>query len=110
MRTALAQLLDDFASALVFALVFGLSGNLVLATCLAVAVAVTQAGTMMLRKKRGSAMRWLGLGLAVGLGALTLITKDSRFVQLKPTIAHFAIGAVMLKRGWQEPYMPPLVR
>ncbi|HKU43478.1 MAG TPA: septation protein IspZ [Polyangiales bacterium] len=110
MKTALAQLLDDFASALVFALVYWWSGSLLLATCVAVAVALGQVGLVVLGKKRGSAMRWMGLGLAVGLGSLSLITSDSRFVQLKPTIGHFAIGAVMLKRGWQEPYMPALVR
>jgi hypothetical protein len=27
----------------------------------------------------------------------------------KPSIAHFAIGAVMLKRGWMLRYMPPIV-
>ena len=27
----------------------------------------------------------------------------------KPSIAHFAIGAIMLKRGWMLRYMPPIV-
>ena len=27
----------------------------------------------------------------------------------KPAIAHFAIGAIMLKRGWMLRYMPPIV-
>jgi hypothetical protein len=30
-------------------------------------------------------------------------------VLAKPSIAHFAIGAIMLKRGWMLRYMPPIV-
>jgi hypothetical protein len=30
-------------------------------------------------------------------------------VLAKPSIAHFAIGAIMLKRGWMLRYVPPLV-
>jgi intracellular septation protein len=55
-------------------------------------------------------MRWMALALAVGLGSLTLLTHDSRYIQLKPTIAHVAIGSVMLKRGWLLRYLPPLVK
>jgi len=43
------------------------------------------------------------------LGAATLLTNDPRFVLAKPSIAHFAIGAIMLKRGWMLRYMPPVV-
>jgi intracellular septation protein len=43
------------------------------------------------------------------LGGATLLTKDPRFVLAKPAIAHFAIGAIMLKRGWMLRYMPPIV-
>src|SRR6185295_265144 len=34
---------------------------------------------------------------------------DPRFVLAKPAIGHFAIGAIMLKRGWMLRYMPPIV-
>jgi hypothetical protein len=37
------------------------------------------------------------------------LTSDPRFVLAKPSIAHFAIGAIMLKRGWMLRYMPPIV-
>jgi uncharacterized membrane protein len=30
-------------------------------------------------------------------------------VLAKPSIAHFAIGAIMLKRGWMLRYVPPIV-
>ena len=54
-------------------------------------------------------MTWASLGLVVLLGTATLLTNDPRFVLAKPSIAHFAIGAVMLKRGWMLRYMPPIV-
>jgi intracellular septation protein A len=43
------------------------------------------------------------------LGSVTLLTNDPRFVLAKPSIAHFAIGAIMLKRGWMLRYVPPIV-
>ena len=37
------------------------------------------------------------------------MTHDPRFVLMKPAIGHFAIGAIMLKRGWMLRYMPAIV-
>ncbi len=55
-------------------------------------------------------MQWLILGMVVVLGAAALITEDSPFVMVKPSIVHFAVGAVMLRRGWMMRYLPPAVR
>jgi intracellular septation protein A len=54
-------------------------------------------------------MSYASLVLVIVLGSATLLTHDPRFVLAKPAIAHFAIGAIMLKRGWMLRYMPPLV-
>ena len=54
-------------------------------------------------------MTWASLALVIVLGSVTLLTHDPRFVLAKPAIAHFAIGAIMLKRGWMLRYMPPIV-
>src|SRR5260370_30137557 len=54
-------------------------------------------------------MTYASLALVVVLGSVTLLTQDPRFVLAKPSIAHFAIGAIMLKRGWMLRYMPPIV-
>jgi intracellular septation protein A len=54
-------------------------------------------------------MTYASLALVIVLGCATLLTNDPRFVLAKPSIAHFAIGAIMLKRGWMLRYMPPLV-
>jgi intracellular septation protein len=54
-------------------------------------------------------MTYASLALVVVLGSATLMTHDPRFVLAKPSIAHFAIGAIMLKRGWMLRYLPPIV-
>jgi intracellular septation protein len=110
MRHALGQLFWDLLSALLFVLVFSLSGNLLAATLTAVLVALGQTAYALVRKRSISAIQWLSLALVIGLSLLTLITKDSRYVRLKPSIAHVAIGCVMLKRGWLQPYLPQRVQ
>ena len=54
-------------------------------------------------------MTWASLALVIVLGSATLLTHDPRFVLAKPAIGHFAIGAIMLKRGWMLRYLPPIV-
>ena len=54
-------------------------------------------------------MAYASLALVIVLGSATLLTNDPRFVLAKPAIAHFAIGTIMLKRGWMLRYMPPIV-
>jgi intracellular septation protein A len=54
-------------------------------------------------------MTYASLALVVVLGGITLLTNDPRFMLAKPSIAHFAIGAIMLKRGWMLRYMPPAI-
>src|SRR5258707_13177026 len=54
-------------------------------------------------------MTYASLGLVIVLGTVTILTRDPRFVLAKPAIAHFAIGTIMLKRGWMLRYMPQIV-
>ncbi|HET7155541.1 MAG TPA: septation protein IspZ [Hyphomicrobiaceae bacterium] len=104
------QLLSDFLSAIVFLVVYGLSDNIYLATAAAVGVAAAQVAIMKSRGRPVDAMQWLVLGLVLVLGAATLITSDSRFIMVKPSIIHCAVGAVMLRRGWMIRYLPPIAR
>ncbi len=54
-------------------------------------------------------MQWMSLGLVIVFGSLTLYFHDPRFVMVKFTIAHIAIGVVMLKPNWMARYLPPIV-
>jgi intracellular septation protein len=110
MRTALQQLLSDFLSAIVFLAIYGLSGSVTIATSLAIAVGAGQLTFMKLMGRAIDAMQWLALGLVIVLGGATLITQDSRFIMVKPTLIHWAIGAVMLRYGWMTRYLPPIAR
>jgi intracellular septation protein A len=110
MRTALAQLLSDFLSAIVFLIIYGSTENLYLATSAAIAVALAQFAVFKIRGQPVDAMQWLVLVMVIVLGFATLITEDSRFVMMKPSLVHFAIGAIMVRRGWMMRYLPPIVR
>ncbi len=43
------------------------------------------------------------------LGTATLVTRDPRFIMVKPSIGAFAIAAVMLRPNWMARYLPPIV-
>jgi intracellular septation protein len=110
MRTALGQLLSDFLSAIVFLAVYGVTDNLYWATGAAITVSLAQFAVFKMRGRPVDAMQWLVLGMVVVLGSATLITQDSRFIMVKPSIVHFAVGVVMLRRGWMLRYLPPIAR
>src|SRR5258708_33093585 len=109
MKDVFAKLLTDFLSTIVFLAVYLTTDNVVLATSVAIAGAVAQVAYARVKGRPLSFMTYASLGLVIVLGSATLLTNDPRFVLAKPSIAHFAIGAVMLKRGWMLRYMPPIV-
>jgi intracellular septation protein len=53
-------------------------------------------------------MQWMSLGLVV-VGGATMLTQSPRFMMIKPTIVHFAVATVMLRRGWMLCYLPEIV-
>jgi len=109
MKDVFARLLYDFLSAIVFLVVYLSTGNVVLATSVAMAGAVAQVIYSRLKGQPLSFMTYASLALVIVLGTATLLTNDPRFVLAKPSIAHFAIGTIMLKRGWMLRYVPPIV-
>jgi intracellular septation protein len=110
MQVAVRQLAWDFLTAIVFLVTYGLSGNLYLATAVAVAAGVAQFAAIRLQGSSVDSMQWLALGLVLALGLATLITQDSRFIMVKPSIVHAAIGVVMLRPGWMIRYLPSIAR
>jgi intracellular septation protein len=109
MKNVFAKLLTDFLSTIVFLVVYLTTNNVVLATSVAIAGAVAQVVYARVKREPLSFMTYASLALVIVLGSATLLTSDPRFVLAKPSIAHFAIGAIMLKRGWMLRYMPPIV-
>jgi intracellular septation protein A len=109
MKDALLQLGTDFLSALVFLVLYLLTGNAILGTSVAIAAALAQLAHARIKGRSLGFMTYASLGLVVVLGTVTLLTNDPRFMFAKPAIAHFAVGAIMLKRDWMARYVPPIV-
>jgi intracellular septation protein len=110
MQTALLQLAEDFLSTFVFLALYLATGNQWLAVGCAVAVGVAQYAIVKWRRRPVEIMQWLSLALVIALGGAALLTADSRFMMAKPSVIHFAVGAVMLRPGWMTRYMPPIVK
>jgi intracellular septation protein len=109
MKDALLQLGTDFLSALVFLALYLVTGNAILGTSVAITVAIAQVAYAHIKGRSLGFMTYASLGLVVVLGTVTLLTNDPRFMFAKPAIAHFAVGTIMLKRGWMLRYVPPIV-
>jgi intracellular septation protein A len=109
MNNVFDKLASDFFSSIVFLTVYLVSGNVLLATGVAIASSIAQVAYAHIKGEPLSFMTYASLALVIVLGSATLLTSDPRFVLAKPAIAHFAIGTVMLKRGWMLRYMPQIV-
>jgi intracellular septation protein A len=108
MKDVFARLATDFFSTIVFLALYLMSGNVLLATGVAIAGSVAQVIYARVKGQQLGFMTYASVALVIVLGSATLLTNDPRFVLAKPAIGHFAIGAIMLKRGWLLRYVPPL--
>jgi len=108
-KQALRQLLSDFLSAILFLVVYAVSGSLFAAVGIAVTAGLVQLARLRLTRRRIEPMQWMSQGLVVVLGGATMLTQSPRFIMTKPTIVHFAVATVMLRRGWMLRYLPEIV-
>jgi intracellular septation protein A len=109
MRDVLVKLGTDFLSSLTFFAIYLASGNVVLATALAIAVAIGQVGYARFKGQTLGFMTYASLALVIVLGTVTLFTHDPRFMFAKPAVGQFAVSAIMLRRGWMLRYVPAIV-
>ena len=109
MKDVFVRLATDFLSTILFVAIYLITDNVLLATGVAIAGAVAQVVYARVKGKPLGFMTYASLALVIVLGSATLLTNDPRFVLAKPAIGHFAIGAIMLKRGWMLRYMPAIV-
>ncbi len=101
------ELATDLLSSLLFAGLLSFTHDVTLSICVAIFAGLVQIGWLTARGRKADAMQWMSLGLVVVFGGASLMTHDPRFLMFKPTLIYCAIGAVMLKRGWLNRYMPP---
>ncbi|GLH79274.1 intracellular septation protein [Bradyrhizobium sp. SSBR45G] len=109
MKDVFTKLTADFLSAAVFFILYIATDDVVLATATAIAVAVVQVIWARIKGQTLGFMAYASIALVIVLGSVTLLTNDPRFMFAKPAIGHFAIGAIMLKRGWMLRYVPAIV-
>src|SRR6202022_3763415 len=109
MKDVFARLATDFFSTIVFLALYLITGDVLLATGVAIAGAVAQVVYSRIKGQQLTFMTYASLALVIVLCSATLLTNDPRFVLAKPAIGHFAIGAIMLKRGWMLRYVPAIV-
>src|SRR5258705_9930249 len=109
MKDVFARLGADFFSTILFIAIYLATDNVLLATGVASAGAMAQVIYSPIKGKELGYMTYGSLALVIVLGSATLLTHDPRFVLAKPAIGHFAIGVIMLKRGWMLRYLPPIV-
>jgi len=99
----------DLFSTLLFVTLYALTHSVYAATGLAILAGLLQIAYLKLRRTPVDAMQWMSLGLVVVFGGASLLTRDPRFIMLKPTLIYAVIGVVMLKPNWMVRYMPPVV-
>ena len=103
-------LVADLASTFVFLIVLLATGNLMLAVALGVGLGLAQIAWMKVRRQTIDTMQWLSIGLVVVSGIATMLTRDPRFVMLKPTAIYCIVGAYMLRPGWLNRYLPDIAK
>jgi intracellular septation protein A len=103
-------MLADMLSTLVFVGLYAATHSIATATALAIAIGLGRIAYQFMRGIPIELMQWLALFLVVVFGGATLLTRDPVFVMVKPTLIYGAIGAVMMRPGWINRYVPPVAR
>ena len=96
----------DLASTILFLVVYLTTDSLFVSVGLGMALGVAQIGWQYARKQPIGSLQLLSVVLILASGSATLLTRDATFVMLKPSVIYCIVGAVMLKRGWMNRYLP----
>ena len=110
MRQALAHILDDFVSAVLFLIAYVASGSLRAAIGIVILAALTPVARRALQRRRVEPLQWSSLGLTLALGAAAWLLESPRFIMAKPSAVHFAVAAAMCRGGWMIPHLNTTAR
>ena len=106
---ALVPIVRDLLATFVFVALFWTFDDIFLATAFGIALGVGQTLWMRLSRRPIGPLQWLSLVLITVFGTTTILTHQPHFIMVKPTLLWLALGAVMLRRDWMAPYLPPIV-
>ena len=104
--SAARLLVLDLASTILFLVIFLLTDKLLVAVGLGITLGVAQIGWQYARRQPVGSLQLLSVALILVSGTATFFTHDPTFVMLKPSAIYCIVGAVMLKRGWMNRYLP----
>ena len=104
----LRPLIEDLAGTLVFYVLYLLTGSATWGVTIGVAVGVGQIARHRWRGEPLPALLLIGVAMTVVLGGVSAMTRDVRFLLVKPSIVYGCIGVAMLRGGWVTRYVPPL--
>jgi intracellular septation protein A len=107
---AFLPILSDFLSTIVFVIAMAITNNLILSVAAAMAVGIAQIAIEKFRGRKIELMQWASLALVIVLGSAAIYFRDPRFAMIKPSVANFAIGLVMLTPNWMGRYLPQIVK
>lgn len=96
----------DIFSGLIFLAVVMATGDLVLASWIAIAFAVAQLAWMALKRTAPSSIQWAVIGSVLIFGGATVLFDNPLWVKLKPSALEAMLGLAMLPPGWFYRYLP----
>ena len=106
---AVKPIFRDLLSTILFVSLFWLTNNIYWAAGFGIAFGIVQTLWMRLTGRPVGPLQWLSLVLVTVFGTTTIVTHDPFYIMMKPTLVWLAVGAVMLRRDWMAPYLPPIV-
>jgi len=106
---ALVPIFRDLLATFVFVALFWITDNIFVATAFGMALGISQTLWTRLRGRAVGPLQWLTLVLITVFGGATILFHNAHFIMVKPTLLWLALGAVMLRRDWMAPYLPPIV-
>ncbi len=98
----------DFTSALLFLLVYLISGDIRVAAGGIVAVGLVQLRGVTLTGRRLAPKRWMRFASILVLSGASILTQNPRFIMMQSSVVHFTLSMLMLRRGGMMRYIDPI--
>jgi intracellular septation protein A len=96
----------DMASTFFFLALYAVTKSITVSVAAGIGLGIAQILWEIWRKRPIEAMQWMSLFLVIASGTAVFLTHDPRFVTIKASVIYCIVGAVMLKPGWMNRYLP----
>lgn len=94
------KFLFDLFPLLLFFGAYKYSGDMYVATGVAIAASIGQIIWLRLRRLKIEHTHWINLGVIVLFGGATIIFKNDAFIRWKPTVLYWIFGVALLSSRW----------